>query len=254
MTSPWQFDQNAASAPSAALPDYPQGPGHAANDLRKTGWDAARGDVIAGGIVLGICLLVGVAAGAVWFAIAPDIPKIIVDHVEYLRPNAPTEAEIARDGWFALIGSVVGLVLAIVAFWKGRKYSIGVAVGLGVGGMLGSYLAYKVGGALGPDTFGEQLLERDGRIAFDEPLRIQAKGVLYLWPMASVILFLCLTAGFGPRDRTPKSFPWPPQSQPQMPYAPPPPGTAPQQPSPTGHPDDPYAPPPAGPDLTKRAD
>ncbi|WTW94407.1 hypothetical protein OG216_13850 [Streptomycetaceae bacterium NBC_01309] len=257
MTSPWQFDQNAASAPSAALPGYPQGPGHAANDLKKSGWDAARGDVVAGGVVLGICLLVGAAAGAVWYAIAPDIPKIIVDHVEYLRPSAPPEAEIARDGWFALIGSVVGLVLAILAFWKGRKYSIGVAVGLGVGGLLGSYLAYKVGGALGPDTFGGQLLERDGRIEFEEPLRVQAKGVLYLWPMASVILYLCLTAGFGARDRTPKGMPWAPQ--PQMPYAPPPPGTGAAQSAPST---DPYAPPQAAPDappaqspdLTKRPD
>ncbi|MEU8134464.1 hypothetical protein [Streptodolium elevatio] len=252
MTSPWQFDQNSAAAPSAALPAHPQGPGQSANDSndsKESGWDAARGDVIAGGIVFGTCLLLGVAAGALWYAIAPDIPKIIVDHLEYLRPSAPPEAEIARDGWFALIGSVVGLVLAILAFWKGRKYGIGVAIGLGAGGMLGSYIAYKVGGALGPDTFGEQLLARDGRIEFEEPLRIQAKGVLYLWPMASVILFLCLTAGFGPRDRTPKGFPWPPQqqgqmqphAQSQMPYAAPPtPGTAPGS--------------AAGPDLTKRSD
>lgn len=260
MTSPWQFDQNPASAPSPALPGYPDGPAHAAPRVKGSWWDESRGDVIAGGIVFGVCLLVAVAAGAVWYAIAPDIPKIVVDHVEYLRPDAPPEAEIARDGWFALIGATVGLVLGLLAFWKGRKYGVGVAIGLGVGGMLGSYIAYKVGGALGPDTFGEKLLKRDGRIEFDEPLRIQAKGVLYLWPMASVILFLCLTAGFGPRDRSPKNLGWPPQQQ--MPYAPIPANGS-QQP---GQSSDPYAPPPgsgpgpdappasSGPDLTKRSE
>lgn len=194
MTSPWQFDQSPAAAPSSGPPD----------GRTASWWQAARGDVIAGAIVLGVCLVVGAAAGAVWYAIAPGIPKIIVDHTEYLRPNAQSESEIARDGWFAVIGIVVGLVLAGLAFWKGRRLGIGVAVGLGVGGLLGSYLAYKVGAALGPNTFGSELLERDGRIEFDEPLRIQAMGVIYLWPMTSLILFLCLNAGFGPRDPAPK--------------------------------------------------
>ncbi|HSA49155.1 MAG TPA: hypothetical protein VLH10_03470 [Yinghuangia sp.] len=219
MTSPWQFDQPPAATPPSGPPAEP-----------ASWWQVARGDVIAGVIVLAVCLAVGAAAGAVWYAIAPEIPKIIVDHVEYLRPNARSESEIARDGWFAIIGVVVGLALAGLAFWKGRRHGIGVAVGLGVGGLLGSYLAYKVGAALGPDTFGSELLARDGRIEFEEPLRIQAMGVIYLWPMASLVLFLCLNAGFGPRDPAPKSAAWPASSAPHgMPVAPVPPndpGTA----------------------------
>lgn len=211
MTSPWQFDPSPAAAPSSGPPD----------DGPASWWQAARGDVVAGAIVLGVCLVVGVGAGAVWYAIAPEIPKIIVDHTEYLRPNAQSESEIARDGWFAVVGVVVGLVLAGLAFWRGRRAGIGVAAGLGVGGLLGSYIAYKVGAALGPDTFGSELLARDGRIEFDEPLRIQAMGVLYLWPMASLILYLCLTAGFGPRDPAPKpAIAWPPVHTPSHPETP----------------------------------
>lgn len=228
MTSPWQSGQTPAAPPADRPEARPETTVH-------SWWDLARGDVIAGAVVLGVCLLVGAAAGAVWYAVAPDIPKIVVDHVEYLRPQAPQEAEIARDGWFAVIGVVVGLVLAVLAFWKGRKHGIGTAVGLGLGGLLGSYLAYKVGAALGPDTFGSDLLKRDGRIEFDEPLRLHAMGVLYLWPMASLVLYLCLFAGFGPRDPAPKHLAWPPQPQVQ--------GYTPQQVFPAPQPDAAPAPP-----------
>jgi hypothetical protein len=234
MTSPWQFDQPPAATPSSGPP-------------ASSWWQAARGDVIAGAIVLAVCLAVGAAAGAVWYAVAPGIPKIIVDHVEYLRPNAQSESEIARDGWFAVIGVVVGLALAGLAFWKGRRHGIGVAVGLGAGGLLGSYLAYKVGAALGPDTFGSELLERDGRIEFEEPLRIQAMGVIYLWPMASLILFLCLNAGFGPRDPGRKQAVWPPHHAPYgMPVAP--------APAPDKTPDTPASPAPTDPDSAHHHD
>jgi hypothetical protein len=259
MTSPWQFDRPPTPAgpaasdgaspsgghgsPEAGGTDGPAAPGTAGGP--GTWWPAARADVVAGGIVLVACLLVGVAAGAIWHAVAPGIPKIIVDHVEYLRPSAGTESEVARDGWFAVIGVIAGLLLAGLAFWKGRKYGVGVAAGLGVGGLLGSYVAYKVGAALGPDTFGADLIKRDGRIEFDEPLRIQAKGVLYLWPMASLVLFLILNAAFGPRDKPRKQPAWPPQ---QGVYAPP--GAQRQQPGP----DTAWHPPTAGPDLTKRPD
>ncbi|NUU23783.1 MAG: hypothetical protein HOV68_20115 [Streptomycetaceae bacterium] len=250
MTSPWQFDQTPASAtpgPSGGpgLPGYP-GAGAAGDDVPDSWWQAARGDVAAGGIVLGVCLLVGAAAGAIWFAIAPEIPKVVVDHAEYLRPSAGTESEVARDGWFAVIAVIVGLLLGGLAFWKGRKYGIGVAVGLGVGGLLGSYVAYKVGAALGPDTFGSELVKRDGRIEFEEPLRIQAKGVLYLWPMASLILFLILNAAFGPRDKSRKQMAWPPRQDAYLP-----PNAAPQPTRPPA-PGDVAQPPAAGPDLTKR--
>src|SRR2546425_3226426 len=99
MTSPWQFDQT----PASATPDPSGGPGlpghpgaDAADDVPGSWWDAARGDVVAGAIVLGVCLLVGAAAGAVWYAVAPEIPKVVVDHTEFLRPSAGTESEVAR--------------------------------------------------------------------------------------------------------------------------------------------------------------
>ncbi|NUP31221.1 MAG: hypothetical protein HOU01_05835 [Streptomycetaceae bacterium] len=212
MTSPWQFDRT-----SDAVPSPEQHPGGFAVPVRRLdlSWPAVRGDVVAGVIVLLVCAVVGVAAGAIWHGLAPDLPRVVVGHQAYSTAKTPTEGDIARDGWFAVVGVVAGLLLAGLGFWKGRKYGIGVAVGLGLGGLLGSYVAYKVGAALGPDHFWQAVDKAHPnaapteQIAFDEPLRIQAMGVLYLWPMASMIVWAILMAGFGPRDPAPKLLAWP---------------------------------------------
>ncbi|MDI2126212.1 hypothetical protein [Yinghuangia seranimata] len=277
MTSPWQFDQNPAAAaagdPDGPVGGPPQQPGPAPAGGPAAWWKAGKGDILAGLVVLAVCLVAAVAAGAVWHALAPDMPRVVVNHNVYDTPQTPVEGEVARDGWFAVVGVVTGLLIAAAVFWKGRRHGIGVAVALGLGGLLGSYVAYKVGAALGPDTFGDQLKSLDGRHDFDEPLRIQAMGVLYLWPMASLVLYIFLYAAFGPRDAAQKQLGgWPPRGYAQQPGTPQPgpwqfPGAG--QPGPQqngglpggtrpgagpGHGED--APPAAGdgPDLTKRAE
>lgn len=264
MTSPWHSDQNQAPAPAdgpgsagasgtpggperpGAPPEGPGGPGLTYGfgpgpaKAPVDWWAKSKGDVIVGAVTAAACLVAAVAVGIIWHAVAPEIPKIIVNHNDYLRPSAQPESEIARDGWFAIIGVIAGLLLAGLAFWRGGKYGIGVAVGLGLGGLLGAYVAYKIGAALGPEYFADHYIKREGRIEYDEPLRIQAKGVLYLWPMASLILFACLSAGFGPRDPVRKNLRWAPGVN-----------WAPGQPAPYGtahgaHPGNPHGAPQAG--------
>lgn len=219
MTSPWQFDRTSDEAPA---PDpyagYLPVPAAEAPPRRPTlTWDAVRGDVIAGTVTLAACLLAAVAVGAIWHAVAPDLPRVVVGHNPYSTAKTPDEGEIARDGWFGIIAAATGLLLALLGFWKGRKHGVGVALGLGLGGLLGAYVAYKVGAALGPDQFWEAVDKKHPdagpteQIPFDEPLRLQAMGVLYLWPMVSLVVYVVLMASFGPRDPAPKTMPWPAQ-------------------------------------------
>ncbi|MGC0414867.1 AAA family ATPase [Embleya sp. AB8] len=175
-------------------------------DAAPSLWERYRADVIAFAVVVGACLVAGTIVGVVWEQIAPRVPLIATkDGVFQTAPE--TESSIALDGWFAVCGVVAGIVLAPPAFWRFRRQGVATALALTVGGLAGSYLAFKIGVQLGPDGIAEQVRRVGLGKRFDQPLDIQAKGVLMLWPIASMVIFLGLSAGFAPADREPVAGP-----------------------------------------------
>ena len=149
----------------------------------------------------------GVLFGLLWWWLAPHVP-LVGDEVDkswvvYLKD---TEGEQAAgvDGTFTLLGLGFGLVSAVVVFLLRRRGGVPLVVALGVGGLLGSLLAWRLGVWLGPTSDVIAHAKEVGKgVTFSAPLKLGSKGTLLAWPFAALLVHLGLTALFGPRDPDP---------------------------------------------------
>ncbi|WP_051716956.1 hypothetical protein [Streptomyces megasporus] len=146
---------------------------------------------------------VGVVLGLLWLWLAPRVPLISDGTAVYLK-DAEGEESVGVDGMFALSALGIGVLTGAVVFLMRRRGGIGVPVGLAVGALLGSVLAWRLGVWLGPeqDVVAHAKAVGEGKV-FDAPLELRAKGTLLVWPFAALLAHLGLTALFGPRDPEP---------------------------------------------------
>ncbi|MFF0836478.1 MULTISPECIES: AAA family ATPase [unclassified Streptomyces] len=153
----------------------------------------------------------GVLFGLLWWWLAPHVP-LIADHVGkswvvYIKDTEGEQA-IGVDGTFTLLGLAFGLVSAVVVFLWRRRGGVPLVVALGVGGLLASLLAWRLGVWLGPESDVIAHAKAVGKgVTFPAPLDLGAKGALLAWPLAALLVHLGLTALFGPRD--PEEEPYP---------------------------------------------
>lgn len=167
--------------------------------------------VIAVAVALG-----GVLLGVLWWWLAPQVP-LVGDVVEknwvvFLKDTEGEQA-IGVDGTFTLLGLGFGVVSALVVFLLRRRGGVPLVVGLALGGLLGSLLAWRVGVWLGPEQDVIARAREVGQgVTFSAPLKLGAKGALLAWPLAALVLHLGLMGLFGPRDPEPE-FPAGPYPQ-----------------------------------------
>ena len=146
----------------------------------------------------------GVLLGLLWWWLAPHVPLIGAESggnwVVYLKDSEGEQAA-GVDGTFTLLGLGFGLVSAVVVFLLRKRGGVPLVVALGVGGLLGSLLAWRLGVWLGPasDVLAQAKAVGKG-VTFSAPLKLSAKGALLAWPLAGLLVHLGLTALFGPRD------------------------------------------------------
>ncbi|MDO0928149.1 AAA family ATPase [Streptomyces sp. TG1A-8] len=161
--------------------------------------EAREAAVITVALVLG-----GVLLGLVWWWLAPHIPLVGNQSgkswVVYLKDSEGEQA-VGVDGTFTLLGLGFGLVSAVAVFLLRRRGGVPLVVALGVGGLLGSLLAWRLGMWLGPESDVIAHARAVGKgVTFPAPLKLGTKGALLAWPLGGVLVHLVLTALFGPRD------------------------------------------------------
>ncbi|HZF89531.1 AAA family ATPase [Streptomyces sp.] len=146
----------------------------------------------------------GVLLGLLWHWLAPRVPLVgdVVDGrwAVYVKD---TEGEQAAgvDGTFALLALAFGVLSGVIVFLLRRRGGVPVVVALGVGGLLGSLLAWRVGVWLGPAQDVLAHAKDVGRgVTFSAPVELGAKGALLAWSLGALLVHLGLTALFGPRD------------------------------------------------------
>lgn len=149
----------------------------------------------------------GVLLGLLWWWLAPHVPLVgdVVDKswVVYLSDSEGEQA-IGVDGTFTLLALAFGLVSALAVFLWRRRGGVPLVVALGVGGLLASLLAWRIGVWLGPEQDVIAHARQVGKgVTFSAPLKLGAKGALLTWPLAALVVHLGLTALFGPRDPEP---------------------------------------------------
>ncbi|MEU6967566.1 hypothetical protein AB0A71_07485 [Kitasatospora aureofaciens] len=162
---------------------------------------------IGSGVVLA-CLLLGLVMAGLWAWLAPKVPLVVDgDRILYVDPEG--EQRAGADAVFVLIGLGAGILTALGAFLLTRKRGggISVAVGLAVGGLLGSIGAWKLGRWLGPS---DNLIAEARRVGngghFDAGIDLGALGALLVWPMAAMVVLLALSAAFGKREEDPPPY------------------------------------------------
>ncbi|MFJ2727279.1 AAA family ATPase [Streptomyces collinus] len=148
--------------------------------------------------------LSGVLLGLLWWWLAPHVP-LVGDQVDkswvvYLKDTEGEQA-VGVDGTFTLLSLAFGAVSAVVVFLLRRRGGVPLVVALGLGGLLGAVLAWRLGVWLGPtsDVIAHARAVGKG-VTFSAPLKLGAKGALLAWPLAGLLVHLGLTALFGPRD------------------------------------------------------
>ncbi|WP_328975889.1 AAA family ATPase [Streptomyces canus] len=191
---PWQAPDARYAAPAEAR--YGQdGPG------MKT-------ELLEAVVVTVAVAVVGALLGVLWWWLAPHVPLVgDVDEqgswVVYLKDTEGEQA-VGVDGTFTLLALAFGFVSALVVFLWRRRGGVPLVVGLAVGGVLGSLLAWRVGTWLGPSSDVLAHAKAVGKgVTFSAPLKLGAKGALLAWSLAALVVHLGLTALFGPRDPEP---------------------------------------------------
>jgi len=109
------------------------------------------------------------------------------------------EVAIAADGWFAACSATTGLVAALVVFARMRHARLGPLLGLVIGGIAGSVVAWRLGVFLGPGDIETSAKGLAPGARFDGPLKLSARGVLFAWPLVSTVAYFALTAGLEPK-------------------------------------------------------
>ncbi|MFE6488282.1 AAA family ATPase [Streptomyces sp. NPDC057757] len=150
----------------------------------------------------------GVLLGLLWWWLAPSVPLIADDSAVYLKDSEGEQA-IGVDGTFTLLALGFGALSALVVFLLRRRGGVPLVVGLAVGGVLGSLLAWRIGVWLGPTTDVVAHAKEVGKgVTFSAPLKLGAKGALMAWSLGALVVHIGLTALFGPRDPDPFLSPY----------------------------------------------
>lgn len=161
--------------------------------------------------------LAGVLLGVLWWWLAPHVPLIADDSAVYLKDTEGEQA-IGVDGTFTLLALGFGLLSAVAVFLVRRRGGVPLVVGLAVGGLLGSLLAWRLGVYLGPTQNVVAHAKAVGKgVTFSAPLKLGAKGALLAWSLGALVVHLGLTALFGPRDPEPDDSPYGPPAPPVPP-------------------------------------
>ncbi len=158
-------------------------------------------------IVVGLAVT-GIVLGVLWAWLSPHVP-LISDGKAVFLDDSEGEQAIGSDGTFILLALACGAVTGALVFLVRRHGGIPLVVALAVGGVLASVVAWRLGLVLGPsDDVVARAKEAGAGVAFDAPLKLDAKGALIAWPIAALAVHLALTALFGPRDPEPQPVGW----------------------------------------------
>ncbi|MER5432704.1 AAA family ATPase [Streptomyces sp. NPDC002588] len=146
----------------------------------------------------------GVLLGLLWKWLAPSVPLVgdVVNGgwVVYLKDSEGEQA-IGVDGTFTLLALAFGALSGAAVFLWRRRGGVPLVVALGVGGLLASVAAWRLGVWLGPGSDVLAHAKAAGKgVTFSAPLKLGAKGALLAWSFAALLVHLGLMALFGPRD------------------------------------------------------
>jgi hypothetical protein len=181
-----------ASAPPSPVGPSPwgRGPHESVRDWGTAVRTAAR-------IVLA-AMAAGAAMGLVWAWVTPSVWLVVRDEGVFPEPSAANRW-FSADGWFLALGLGFGVVLGLVAWWRGRDHPVAALVGVFLGGLGGAAVAWWVGGLVGPAATDAWLSTAAVGTRFEETLGLRATAVLLAPAIAGVAVFVFVSSAAAPR-------------------------------------------------------
>lgn len=152
---------------------------------------------------LGVALvLFGALLGLFWAAWTPTGPAAQIFPGGGFLTDETNEGVIAMDGRYLVLVAPAGILTAVAVWFLRRFRGPLVALGLIVGGLLGSLALKVVGGWVGGGSYaGRTFLSGGQRVEVTShlPLDVHATGLLFVWPALAALVYGMLTA-FAVRD------------------------------------------------------
>lgn len=131
--------------------------------------------------------------GVLWALITPTVWVVVRDDGVFPEPSAQGRW-FSADGWFLVLGMALGVLLAVVAVWSGRRHPVGALIGLTIGGLVGAATAWWLGGLLGPDDPAAMLASATAGTRVEQSLGLRAMAVLLAPAIAGVATFVAVAA------------------------------------------------------------
>jgi hypothetical protein len=163
-------------------------------------------------VAVAVSVLLGLLGGLIWHAVAPRplLQQISAGTAEVVNPE--TRAFVAADGWFCLIGAVVGLLTGIVGYRvgivrRGFATRAAVAAGLILGAVAGGYAMLWLGQEIGFSAYQHELANAATGATYTASLTLGAKSALAFWPLlTSVVIVLAELGGSQSGPAAPSSM------------------------------------------------
>jgi hypothetical protein len=145
--------------------------------------------LVAAVLIVAGSIVVGVAAGAIWAAVAPRV----VYQVYTLSPptayatNPETSAFIAADGWYCIIALVGGGIIGLLGYlFAVRRYGPAPMVGVVVGSLAAAFIVAWLGHLLsGGPGFDHVLATSKPGTFLHAPIQLGSHGAVAFWPLAA---------------------------------------------------------------------
>ncbi len=145
--------------------------------------------LVAAVLIVAGSIVVGVAAGAIWAAVAPRV----VYQVYTLSPptayatNPETSAFIAADGWYCIIALVGGGIIGLLGYlFAVRRYGPAPMVGVVLGSLAAAFIVAWLGHLLsGGPGFDHLLATSKPGTFLHAPIQLGSHGAVAFWPLAA---------------------------------------------------------------------
>jgi hypothetical protein len=156
--------------------------------------------------VLLAALAAGVVLGLVWAWLTPPVWLVVRDQGVFPEASA-ADRWFGADGLFLILGSLLGIGIGALSWWRARQHPVGALLGVLAGGLGAAVVAWWIGGLVGPNGADALLATAPVGARFEEMLGIRATAVLLAPAIAGVGTFVAASAAAAPRDLSPAAPP-----------------------------------------------
>lgn len=153
------------------------------------------------GLVVLLLALVGVVSGVVWQWLwtAPD--GAVVDGAWVAQDEANLRGVFSGTGWYVIVASIAGLVGGGLAALFLDRVPLATLLGVAVGSVLGAFLMFRVGVALGPGDPVAAATSAGADAVIPGVLDVSGSSPFIAMPAGALVALAMVFIGLAARER-----------------------------------------------------